>query len=297
LYTHLAEDNKRAEIKYSSLKAAFKYLQRTFGDKLLMHFKTDPHLQAGQAAAQVGVLMNHFRRITKNRNRFNSCMESLTKKQQEEFLNLYAFYTADNVKGQNEKSTPRKLKLCLSNVSVDSTGFPKIPSSACSPDRSQSVALDVDGFPLTPPTVKGKPSKADQEALDCSPPPVSKVVWHGSTLKRPASAKEKKDTKAKKAPQKKVVPKKPKGPKGTGNFKINSGTVIVAGGKQQTYLQHRPDPTSSLQLIVSITSKMVAGSTKSHYDLIQQLLPLAKKAGTTKADVVNARNKLLNKLV
>ena len=302
-HIHSAKESKTAEIKYSALKAAIKYLQHTFGKDLLVHFKTDEALQVGQAATQIGVLLNHFRRVCKNRTRFNASMEGLTKTQQECFLSLYDFCISGNEPTNVTQS--RQLKRSLSLCSVDSEGFPKIPVTLCSPAKSQAVPLDDDGFPLSPPTIKGKLTKADEEAFTCSPPPVSKMVWHGEALKRPASAKDEKDTKGKEGGLKKdtkgkeggLKKKSAKGSKGTGNFKINAGTVKVGGGKNQTYLQHRPQPTASLQLICSITSTMLAGSKQSHSDLIQKLLPTAKQKGATKIDVVSARDKLLEKLV
>ena len=44
----------------------------------------------------------------------------------------------------------------------------------------------------------------------------------------------------------------------------------VAGGKDETCLQREPHPTSSSQLIVSVTSKIVRGSTKYHFEFIHR---------------------------
>ena len=77
-------------------------------------------------------------------------------------------------------------------------------SSAKSPATSIAppVALDSDGWPLTPDAHKTASSKAltaDEDALICSPPPVSKAVWHGGVpVKEPAKAEKKADIKAKK---------------------------------------------------------------------------------------------------
>ena len=67
----------------------------------------------------------------------------------------------------------------------------------------------------------------------------------------------------------------------------------VGGGKNQTYLQHRPNPSAGLQLICSVSQSMVQGLAMSHSDIINKLLPLAKKLGATKASIVKARDKLL----
>ena len=247
--------------------------------------------------------MNHFRRMTKTRQRFIEHTGQLTQKQQEEFWSLYTMSTSDMV--HKPAQTPRKLKAELSNVSLDSQGYPTMLSSAKSPATSiaPSIKLDADGWPLTPDAFKTASSKAltpDEDALLRSPPPVSKKIWHGGgPMKRPAKAEQKADIKAKKEVIKaKTEESKPvltkKSAHSTGNFRINASTVVIGGGKGQSYLQHKPHPTASLQLIVSISAKMVGVST-SHYDVVQKLLPLAKKPGATKEDIVTARNKLIGK--
>lgn len=70
----------------------------------------------------------------------------------------------------------------------------------------------------------------------------------------------------------------------------------VAGGKDETCLQREPHPTSSSQLIVSVTSKIVRGSTKYHFEFIQQLSLLAKIISATMASLTTAENKLLENL-
>ena len=247
--------------------------------------------------------MSHFRRMTKTRQRFIEHTGQLTQKQQEEFWSLYTMSTSDMV--HKPAQTPRKLKAELSNVSLDSQGYPTMLSSAKSPATSiaPSIKLDADGWPLTPDAFKTASSKAltpDEDALLRSPPPVSKKIWHGGgPMKRPAKAEQKADIKAKKEVIKaKTEESKPvltkKSAHSTGNFRINASAVVIGGGKGQSYLQHKPHPTASLQLIVSISAKMVGVST-SHYDVVQKLLPLAKKPGATKEDIVTARNKLIGK--
>jgi len=40
------------------------------------------------------------------------------------------------------------------------------------------------------------------------------------------------------------------------NFKINIGTLVVAGGKDQSYVQHVPKGSSKKQLVVAVSKSM-----------------------------------------
>lgn len=290
--THIFQESRTAEIKYGALRSALKHLKHTFGSSLLAHFETDDAFKAGQCATQLGVLLAHFRRISKSAEKFKAAVEPLSQEHRDELMKLFTFSTS--VASVSSPKPKRSLRAVLSDVSVDSAGFPNITSSP-------GVKVDEFGFPMTPsplktakvPHVKSPSPKhpdADEDALACSPPPVDKKVWHA--LKRPAAA-----------PEVALKPKAVDKPKahakvgcGTGDFVIKSGTVKIGGGKHQTYLQHRPTPTASLQLICSVTDKMVAGCSKSHADVINMLLPMAKKPGATKAGIVKARDKLLEQL-
>lgn len=290
----ILQDNHSPEIKYGASKAALKHLKHTFGQGVLEHFDTDDALQAGMAATQVGVILAHVRRIIKSKGKLEAAIEILSEELKHDFRALFAMCNGST--SSSSSSKPRVLKASLSEVSVDSIGFPKVPTSPA------SVKLDTLGFPLTPSPAKAllhsspmAPHKCfghpDDDALACSPPPVDKKTWHAE--KKPAAAPAMLHVP--------VAPAAPKGSKsvatqkvgGTGDFVINSGTVKVGGGKDQTYLQHRPNPKAGLQLICSVTSKMVAGSHVSHSHLINKLLPAAKKPGATKNQVVAARDKLL----
>jgi len=281
------------------LKAALKHLKHIFGAVVLEHFDTNDALQAGQAATQVGVVLAHVRRIIKSKGKLEAVIEILSDELKEDFRALFA--KCNGSVSSSSSSKPRVLKASLSEVSIDSTGFPKVPTSPGTP----LLKIDAFGFPLTPSPVKAglhsspkAPHKdsfnADDDALACSPPPVDKKTWHAE--KKPAAApamlSEPVASAAAKAVKAATIPKVG----GTGDFVINGGTVKVGGGKDQTYLQHRPNPKAGLQLICGVTSKMVAGSHISHSDLINKLLPAAKKPGATKKTVVAARDKLLGTL-
>jgi hypothetical protein len=309
LHTHnLFQDSNAPEIKYSSLKAAFKHVIHVFGLKVLDHFNTDDAFKAGQAATQVGVILAHTRRITKTKGKLEAAIEILGDDLKEQFRTLFKVRNGGN---SSSSSTPKKrqLRATLSEVSVDSFGLPNMPSSP-----KDSCKTDMYGFPLTPSPLKpmgspghGQPAylkHADEAAMACSPPPVDKKEWHSN--KKPAAAPTFVDAKPpelkKAAPA--LVDEKPPAMKkahkvgkcGTGDFVINTSTIKIGGGKQQTYLQHRPSPGANLQLICSVTAKMTLGSSTGHADIINKLLHVAKKPGATKDSVVAARDKILASL-
>lgn len=302
-HPHLFEENNAPEIKYSALKAAFKHVSHVFGIKVLDHFNTDDALKAGQAATQVGVILAHTRRITKTKGKLEAAIEMLGDDLKEQFRTLFKMCN-DDISSSSSTPKKRQLKATLSEVSVDSFGLPKIsssPQTCCKTDKY--------GFPLTPSPLKpmGSPGKpeylkhADEAAMACSPPPVDKKEWHSN--KKPAAAPAFVDEKLpelkkaapalldEKAPAMKKAHKV--GKHGTGDFVINTSTIKIGGGKQQTYLQHRPSPGANLQLICSVTAKMTLGSSTGHADIINKLLHVAKKPGATKDSVVAARNKIL----
>ena len=134
------QDNKSAEIKYGALKAAFKQLINTFGAKVLDHFQTDDDLKPGQAATQVGVLMHHFRRITKDQEKLDAATAILSTDLRQDFQDIFEFCRGSSSKSPKAKRT---LKATLSEVSVDSAGFPKIPDSP-------GLKMDAYGFPMAP---------------------------------------------------------------------------------------------------------------------------------------------------
>jgi hypothetical protein len=75
------------------------------------------------------------------------------------------------------------------------------------------------------------------------------------------------------------------------DFKINIGTLVVAGGKDQSYVQHVPKGSSKKQLVVAVSKSM----THEHRKLIDKIYGwILKQSGPYKMEVVNYRNTLLS---
>ena len=75
---------------------------------------------------------------------------------------------------------------------------------------------------------------------------------------------------------------------------IHQETITIGGGKVQSYLQHQPGPGKNKRLI-AVTSSQASGTTKTHKQLVELLLPACKRPKATKADVLAERDKLLIK--
>ena len=76
---------------------------------------------------------------------------------------------------------------------------------------------------------------------------------------------------------------------------IHTSTVSMGGGKNQRYLQHQPGPDDTKRPIAAVTLNQASKTTKTHQQLIELLLPAAKKPGATKAQVLAERDKLFQK--
>ena len=76
---------------------------------------------------------------------------------------------------------------------------------------------------------------------------------------------------------------------------IDQGSISTGGGKNQSYLQHQPGPGKNKRLIAAVTLSQASRTTKTHQQLVQLLLPSAKKPKATKADVLAEREKLFAK--
>lgn len=76
---------------------------------------------------------------------------------------------------------------------------------------------------------------------------------------------------------------------------IHTSTVSMGCGKNQRYLQHQPGPDDTKRLIAAVTLNQASKTTKTHQQLIELLLPAAKKPGATKAQVLAERDKLFQK--
>ena len=108
--------------------------------------------------------------------------------------------------------------------------------------------------------------------------PATKMALAASTCKRPAKHKPKMARLA-----------------GGATTNIHTASLTVGGGKNQAYIQHVPGPGTGKRLIVACTVKQAAALKISHKALIQELLPKCKVPGTTKGDVLKARDDLFHK--
>ena len=149
-----------------------------------------------------------------------------------------------------------------------------------------------------------------KSAMEASPPPVAKKDWRlmaGKEAKGQKGKKGKKNTKkhmkkpaasstAPKAAAKAAEKSKPHGSAGGPDAKIDTKSLSVGGGKVQSYIQHMPHgPEGGKKLIVAVTLNQAKATTKSHKQLVEQLLPACKAAGATKGFVLAERQKLLEK--
>lgn len=112
-----------------------------------------------------------------------------------------------------------------------------------------------------------------------------------SIMKKPSSSSSKSEE---------VKAKPPLGPgkgptSGTEKVLIDQGSISTGGGKNQSYLQHQPGPGKNKRLIAAVTLSQASRTTKTHQQLVQLLLPSAKKPKATKADVLAEREKLFAK--
>ena len=259
-------------IKFSHLRDGCKYLEDTFGKELLFCFKVAAPMLAGKVADQLFVLLAHVRRVMGNMDRWSEAFARFSKNDLAGLKNLQGFMVEHGFEVKTTKSkepdspavTPlklRKLGMQISDVSVDSFGFAKIP-------RMDATSSD--------PEV--------QLLHDESPTPLKKRLAAATPMKRPAAATIKKHKgviamKAESSCVKQV------------DFKINIGTLVVAGGKDQSYAQHVRKVSSKKQLVVAVSKSMNHERMKL-IDMIHAW-PL-KQSRPSKMEAVNYRNKLLS---
>ena len=267
-------------IKYKYLKSALSTLQRRFGTDMFNRWEAKCKEDLpGQVADCLLVLLKHWRRSTKSMSAWSKMTKSLDDGQTQVLMKVF--------KKMEAKSSPkkRKLQVHVSEVTVDSEGFPALleeEATLSEDERSVSRSLDSEGFP--------KLDKSDLQAADQSPPPVQKKDWRNKAAiyKRPAQKEETKPepcTKAKPEPSKKakveavepckrakaVEPCKRANPD-PADVAIHQESLVLGGGKQQTYIQHRPNPGESLRLVVAVSEKQAAHTRKSHRELVEMLL-------------------------
>ena len=153
--------------------------------------------------------------------------------------------------------------------------------------------------------LKTSSEEGDENSSDCgsmgslmhSPPPVAKGLWRekaGRLLKKKPATKAVEKAGPCKRPATKHKPKKARLAAGA-TTKIHTASLSVGGGKKQSYIQHVPGPGIEKRLIVACTAKQAAALKISHKALMQELLPKCKIPGTTKGDILKAREDLFKK--
>lgn len=75
---------------------------------------------------------------------------------------------------------------------------------------------------------------------------------------------------------------------------IANPSVRISGGKQQTYLQHRPGG-GAYKLIVGVSDNQIANTTKDYKRLMEELHPYSQKDSATRGSSLEARAILLKK--
>lgn len=75
---------------------------------------------------------------------------------------------------------------------------------------------------------------------------------------------------------------------------IANPSVRISGGKQQTYLQHRPGG-GAYKLIVGVSDRQAASTTKDYKQLVGELPPYSQRDGATQGSSLEARAILLKK--
>ena len=294
----LIQVEKSGCIKYKYLKSTLSTLQKRFGADMFHRWEAKCKEDLpGQVADCLLVLLKHWRRSTKSMSAWSKMTKGLDDGQAEVIMKVF--------KKMEAKCSPkkRKLQVHVSDVTVDSEGFPALldeeEATLSEDERSCSLSLDANGFP--------KLDKLDLQAAAASPPPVQKKDWRSkaAAYKRPALKKEP-CTKAKSKPCTKAKSKtKPckkaqsepctRAKADSSDVFIHQESLVLGGGKHQTYIQHRPGPGKNLRLVVAVSEKQSAYTKKSHRELVDMLMAECKLPGATKATAIEARQKLLEK--
>lgn len=279
-------------IKFAQLREGCRYLEDTFGLEVFSCFKHfSPSQVAGKVADQLFALLSHVRRVMCNEQRWNEtfgrCLHGAdldTWKNMKDFMAQHglvmksgascssALSAAETVVPQTPAAS-RQLSAKLSEVSLDSNGFAKVPGmSATVPSPKYDPLLQI-CMMESPVALKKKPA--------CSLDSTSEV----SILKKPASC------------LKKAVASHSLKKSTTNDFKIIKQTMRVSGGKFQSYIQHVPAGSTKKQLIVAVSDKMVADKSMSHRKVAEALLKwINSHHSPSKLQVVRHRDAFLASL-
>ena len=272
-------------IKWSVLRDACKYLESTFGEDVFPSFNhLAKALVPGKVADQVFVLLAHIRRVMGQDSRWNETFSRFNGTELQGMQNIRDFmeeqgfvikHSGSSSSSASDASTEavrtpekyRRLSFQISDVSVDSVGLPKVPHAKVSDAKAPR------------PQVSPVKLEEDVKALcEDSPLPLKKKPAAAIVMKRPATMKKQVAAVAMKNHC-------------TGNFRINKATLLVAGGCNQSYIQHVPLQGGKKQLVVAVSKAMNHEhkklAAKIHQWMLKQPQPLFKQT------VVDYRNKLL----
>lgn len=277
----------KAQIKYKALKQSFTFLLQTWGTQLLKaHWDIEENLLAGRAADSIGVLLKHWRRCCSSEAAWNKLVSKLDEADSMALERLRKKSTGGS------PAKKRKLEQHISEVSMDSQGFPNMTALSNASEEFEEEAEEEEG--------EVDEAESLGNVTQESPPPCLKADWKAQAMKKPAASGMKKPASSKSDDGLAVGPEKgaPKVPaKGiscmsTEKVQIHQGTISMGGGRNQSYLQHQPGPGKNKRLIAAITLSQASRTTKTKEQLLKLLLPSCKKPGATKADVLAERAKL-----
>ena len=164
-----------AKIKYC--KQSLVVLQQDWGHELLSaHWpKTDHSYLPGKAADVIGVVLHHWRRVSKTEASWKRFCLKLDETEVDSMEALRKRMARNPDKHGSAAKTGRQLKAHVSDVTVDSDGYPKmLEEEVASSDgevagTSDGETSEGEGTAKEPP-----PQNLDQSALEESPPPCLK---------------------------------------------------------------------------------------------------------------------------
>ena len=197
---------------------------------------------------------------------------------------------------QTQSGPARVLQARDSDVTMDSQGFPALLKEVSDSERGSETKLDM-----------GRSMSAffdcDASAAACSPPPATKKEWRKKATEAgtdSATSPGKPVRKGMKKPAARIAKAKKAGPNRKAKLEqdtaLHTATLSIGGGKHQTYIQHKPGGSGGKKkLVVGCATSMAQRTTKTHKAINEMLFDVAKKPGATKASVLAAREKLLEK--
>ncbi len=176
-----------AKIKYCNLKQSLVVLQQDWGHELLSaHWpKTDHSFLPGKAADVIGVVLHHWRRVSKTEASWKRFCFKLDETEVDSMEALRKRMARNPDKHGPAAKTGRQLKAHVSDVTVDSDGYPKmLEEEVASSDGEVASTSDGETFEGEGTAKETPPQNLDQSALKESPPPCLKKNARGLLLLR-----------------------------------------------------------------------------------------------------------------